>query len=177
MVENVLQWARVQQNEIRIVPQRFDIAEVISGIIKINARHCIEKNIAIEFSNRNVWVYADPDTVHVVVRNLIGNAIKFSKEHSTIVIKLGELEGMLKVDISDEGIGIPSEELIRLLESGESILVREGTRGETGSGLGILISQSFIHMNGGKMVIHSNLDIGTVVSFTIPLDVQPHLPA
>jgi signal transduction histidine kinase len=124
-----------------------------------------------------ILVYADKDMICTVLRNLITNAIKFSYPGGKINISTDEKQGLLTVSISDNGVGIPKENIDKLFRIDENYST-PGTMGESGTGLGLILCKEFIEKHGGKIWAESNCDgsdkqqekiiNGSTFYFTIP---------
>jgi signal transduction histidine kinase/ligand-binding sensor domain-containing protein len=169
MVESVFEWARIHQSEIKVIKKEIDLFRLIENVVKINLRITREKSIKIDYTELSHYpAVGDEETIQIILRNLLANAVKFSPSGSTVSIKSTKVGEYIKLDISDQGIGIPNEQIIQLLSTGENIAVREGTNGEVGSGLGLSICKDLVEMNNGKFIIQSNVDSGTTISFTLP---------
>jgi signal transduction histidine kinase len=125
-----------------------------------------------------VWqVIADPDTptaladadrIEQVLVNLLDNAIKYSRPGGKVTVRVGShRDGLLQVQVQDEGIGIPAAELPRI---GERFYRadRARSRAEGGSGLGLAIAQALVEAHGGRLSVESEEGNGTIVTFTLP---------
>jgi signal transduction histidine kinase len=104
--------------------------------------------------------------ISTVIRNLMGNAIKFTEE-GEIKASVRRFNNHLEVSIADSGIGIPEKIQKELFEIDHKKSTT-GTRGEKGSGLGLLICREFILKNGGQISVTSEEGKGTTFSFTVP---------
>ena len=113
-------------------------------------------------------VLADPRRLSQIFDNLIGNAVKFSHVDGLVRVRLRYHRGTWRVDISDTGIGIPSDEAARLFGPfvrGSNARVA----GLPGTGLGLAIVQSLVEMHGGHVKVESVLDQGTTFSVFLPV--------
>ena len=107
-----------------------------------------------------------------ILRNLISNAIKFTRIGGEINIRSNKKEGMLYISISDNGVGIAEKDLSRLFTISESYST-EGTEKEQGTGLGLVLCREFVEKNNGEIKVEDKLNQGTTVTFSIPLS-QKH---
>jgi two-component system phosphate regulon sensor histidine kinase PhoR len=113
-------------------------------------------------------VMADPDRIQQVLVNLLDNAIKYSRSGRTVQVRVASDSGeQVRIEVRDEGIGIPAAELPRI---GERFYRadRARSRSEGGSGLGLAIAQALVHAHGGRLWLESEEGNGTVVTFTLP---------
>jgi signal transduction histidine kinase len=102
-----------------------------------------------------------------VIRNLLGNAIKFT-EKGEIKAAIRSVNNHMEVSISDSGIGLSAKLQAGIFEI-DHIKSTTGTRGEKGSGLGLLICKEFVLKNGGEIFVTSEEGKGTKFTFTVPL--------
>jgi signal transduction histidine kinase len=125
--------------------------------------------LGVEARGDAVLAWADPDRVEQVLLNLLGNGIKYSRRGGAVTVSVhpGESGRPVQVQVRDEGIGIPAEELPRI---GQRFYRadRARSRAEGGSGLGLAIARALVQAHGGELQIESQEDRGTTVSFTLP---------
>jgi two-component system, sensor histidine kinase and response regulator len=169
LLNDILYWANSKQGKIQYRPQCLNLLDACSKVIDILNPNAQAKNISISYSG-TFWkdVYADPDMLQTILRNLISNAIKFTHKDGRIIIGTSRIAENLSISISDNGIGIPPENISKLFDITE-VLTTPGTENEIGTGLGLLLCRDFVEKNGGKIFIESEIDKGTTVSFTMPL--------
>ncbi len=129
-----------------------------------------EKNQKIEydFIDKPVIIKATEDNILRVINNIVGNAIKFSKESSKIKIKLEQINNKARVSVWDNGIGIPKEMQLQVFELFTKV-GRKGTSGEKTYGLGLSICKQIIESFGGEIWFESKEGHGTVFYFTLPV--------
>lgn len=167
LLENLLQWARSQTDAMPFQPEEFLLDELIKGNLELSGSQIKEKNLII---NRDypsgIKVYADRNMINTVVRNLIANAIKFT-ENGNINIKVDQSNHSVTFKIEDTGVGIPKEKLKKIFEIDKE-KSSEGTKGESGTGLGLIICKEFIEKNGGKISVKSIENKGSTFTFILP---------
>ncbi len=170
LLENLLTWAKVQLNGIDYSPECFSISEVIDNNIKLFKLVAEKKRINLLFTNnKDVKVFADKEMTNTVVRNLISNAIKFTRSSGNVIIDLEDKNRFAHISILDTGVGMNAEQVQQLfkIDKRASSL---GTEGEKGSGLGLVLCKEFVEKNGGEIFVESIPNHGSKFSFTIPLD-------
>lgn len=113
-------------------------------------------------------VYADPQRIEAVLRNLIENAAKYAGEHSPIYITASVLAGSLEVRVYDEGPGIPAEERERIFDSFYQ-LENGLNRKASGAGLGLAICRGFVVAHGGKIWVETR-ERGACIAFSLPME-------
>lgn len=177
LLEDLLQWSRIQTGRLEINPANFRIDTLVSSNISLLAGNAVKKNIQIiNEVNTPCSVYADENMISSVFQNLLSNAIKFTNPGGKISVSSDfEDDGLLKLTLIDNGIGISKELQSRLfkIETNHSTL---GTLQEKGTGLGLIISKEFVEINGGKLTVRSEINAGTAFSFTLPLAQDNPLP-
>jgi signal transduction histidine kinase len=167
LLENLLEWASTQTGNIRFHPEVIDLNEVLETNFALIKNKFDEKGI--RFSKDlpdKTLAFADYNMISTVIRNLIGNAIKFT-EKGEIKATIKPVNSHLEVSISDSGIGISAKIRAGLFEIDHKKSTT-GTRGEKGSGLGLLICKEFVLKNGGEISVTSEEGKGTTFTFTVP---------
>jgi signal transduction histidine kinase len=104
--------------------------------------------------------------VGIILRNIISNAIKFSKKGGNISLSSLKTNKLIKISIKDGGVGIPANQLSALFTTG--MKSTKGTNNESGTGLGLLLCKEMLERNGGSISIESEFEVGTIVSFELP---------
>lgn len=169
LLDNLLKWTKSQIGKLNVVYQDVDLVEVTDGVIEIFSMVASLKKIKIrEMKPEKMMVNADIDMLKTVVRNLLSNAIRFSKENSEVLVKMEEVDGMAVVSVQDHGCGISEEGQKKLLHT-DTHFSTFGTNNEEGSGLGLLLCKDFVVKNGGKLWFTSKEGEGSIFSFSIPV--------
>jgi len=167
LLENLLQWARTQTGNIQFNPVEFDIREVVDVSYDLVKDVLEEKGISfVRNAPENTIVFADRNMIDTVVRNLLGNAIKFT-EKGSISVDIARYGEFMEVSITDSGIGIPQSKITGIFEIDQQKST-SGTRGEMGSGLGLIICKEFVHINRGEISVKSAQGKGATFTFTVP---------
>jgi signal transduction histidine kinase len=129
---------------------------------------CAKKKINFELPKAGqTLVTADINMFSTVFRNLLANAIKFTNEFGKISVQIKNLDGFCVISVIDNGVGI-SEEDIRKIFKIDSKHKTLGTKGEKGTGLGLVLCKEFVEKNGGEIKVKSELEKGSEFSFTLP---------
>ncbi len=173
LIENLLDWARTQTREIIVNPQPYNLKKLVDDILKNLVQAAKNKNIAVtNLVEEKTLLFIDEDTLSIVVRNLISNAIKFTPRNGKVDIKVVKLEdGAATVCVEDSGVGFSKENLSKIFDVGE-IITTPGTEYEKGTGLGLILCKELIKKNKGTLWIESCENSGTRVFFTVPVFVQ-----
>ena len=169
LLENLLEWSKIQTNAIDFIPNKFDLYKNIDNVIVLYANAAQLKGIEIiNLVKNESWVYAHEETIESVVKNVISNSVKYCDEGDTITISAQESEDYLMVTIVDTGGGI-DEEIMQNLYRIDIKCSTPGTKDEHGTGLGLILCKEFIERNGGQFNINSELWDGTTVNFLVPI--------
>jgi two-component system sensor histidine kinase/response regulator len=168
LLDNLLKWTKSQTGRLNVVYQDMDLNEVVPGVVDIFITIAEMKKVKLQFipNNDKFEVHADNDMIKTVIRNFISNAIKFSREDSSIEVFITRQDDFAKISIRDHGVGIALERLDTLFHGGETTY---GTGGEEGSGLGLQLCADFARKNGGDVMVESTLGEGSTFSCLIPL--------
>ena len=162
MADNLITWARIQMNEMEYMPQLIQIKEIVSNIFDVYKDVAKSKGITVNcFIDESLTIVGDKNQIEFIIRNLVNNAIKFTKKEGVVSIIAQSLpDGNVEIAVSDTGIGI-SDKMIDKLFLIENKQSQNGTAGEKGTGLGLMLSYEFIKLNGGHIEVQSVLGKGT----------------
>jgi signal transduction histidine kinase len=167
LLDDLLVWARAQTKTIKIEKEEISVNELFRETGKMVDLTAMKKDIKVEFKKiSNVYVYADYKSVLTVLRNLVTNAIKFSEASSRVFIDANVDRDVVTISVADEGRGMNKKQLKNLFNVGYSSST-EGTMGESGSGLGLIISKEFVNLNGGNIWAYSEQGKGSTFYFTL----------
>lgn len=168
LLDNMLIWAKSQKNNLQIKMEPLQINELIENNILINSRFSENKNISLtrQFEG-NLTVFADHNMIALVLRNLISNAIKFTRKGGLIQVTTSKKDNnLVEISVIDNGIGI-SDELKNHLFDKHRHISTYGTNQEKGSGLGLMLCSEFVELNGGTISVESKLNEGSTFRFTL----------
>ncbi|MCX2740134.1 tetratricopeptide repeat protein [Pontibacter anaerobius] len=167
LLDNLLLWSRVQMRGLTVKPE----ATALNGLVQQNIRllepqaEFKEIRFTCDIADTHC-LFADKEMANLVLRNLIANAIKFSKKGGSIHIASVLDKSDITITVQDKGIGMSPEKLTSLF-SGNSISSK-GTADERGSGLGLQLCQYFIERNGGSIWAESEPAQGSTFYFRLP---------
>lgn len=168
LLDSLLTWTISQNKERSFDPVKINLNELIAFEIESFTTSAAQKQISIhQFILPNLFITADLQMVKTVLRNLISNAIKYTKTGGTITLSARETEPFVEISIKDNGVGI-SAVLQRKLFKKEAFQSTVGTNNERGTGLGLLLCKEFVETHGGKIWAESNPCIGSEFKFTLP---------
>lgn len=169
LLEDLLQWSKAQSGKMPFQPLKncaFELCEEVSENLIFTAK---KKNITIDYSDvEKIDILVDSNMLKTVIRNLISNAIKFSKKGDTIKLYTQKDNSHITFTISDTGVGI-EEHIISKILNPLDIYTTKGTAKEQGTGLGLNLCLEFIKQHNGKIWIESQINKGSKFKFKIPL--------
>ncbi|MBE0649018.1 MAG: HAMP domain-containing histidine kinase, partial [Bacteroidales bacterium] len=176
LLENLLDWSRIQLGGIEFHPEPVDLRRIVMEILNVDKLSREKKEIrVISDIPENLIVFADENMVKTILRNLVTNAVKFSAIGGSIrisVIPSSELDqiqtGFIGIAVTDYGIGISEENLDSLFKIDSGFRMK-GTSNETGTGLGLVLCKEFVDAHGGTIWVESEVGKGSAFIFTIPL--------
>jgi CheY-like chemotaxis protein len=168
LLENLLSWSKFQTKSISLVPANFNVNDTIEEIVELYQNDANQKNISISIDSvgKN-YVFADKNSVNLIIRNILYNAIKFTPKFGKISLKAQVKEGVVFVSITDSGIGM-TEDVAKNIFNKDTFYTSYGTNNEIGTGLGLQLCREFVIKNGGKINVISKVGKGTTFEFTLP---------
>ena len=167
LLENLLFWSKSQLQGEVVKPVYFNLKEVSVNILHLFENTIHEKDILIENNIQlTCKVYADKDMIQLVVRNLISNAVKFSKRGGSIKLTSRTEGNYTILCVTDTGVGISETDQKKLFE--QETFTTRGTDNEQGTGLGLLLCKDFIEKNGGSIWVESEIGKGSKFCVRIP---------
>lgn len=174
LVNNLLDWSRTQINRIEFVPSRIDLTRLIRQILSLvesdTGRKSLQLNLLMP---PRCDMLGDRHMIRFILRNLISNAVKFTPRGGHITITVYDHSDRWSVGIQDTGIGIPPEKL-EILRRQDTPFSSNGTEGERGTGLGLILCREFIQIHKGSLTITSQAGQGSLFTVSLPKgDLQP----
>lgn len=162
MLDNLIAWAGSQQQGLKSAPENISLNDQVESLLRLFKSQIQEKSINI-IHNQTVdsMVYADPDHVLIILRNLIANAIKFTPSEGMITISYEAVKNELAVYIKDSGIGMSLEKLNRLFRETGKDITSYGTNNEKGIGIGLMLVKQFSDENNIQIEVNSEEGKGT----------------
>ncbi|MBI5726987.1 MAG: HAMP domain-containing histidine kinase [Ignavibacteriales bacterium] len=152
LLENLLEWSQLQKGSIGYTPAAINLAGIFTQSVDAVKQSALQKAIVIKNEiPKYIMVYADEKMINSVLRNLLSNAVKFTERHGTVIANAEmAATGMIQINITDNGIGIPKNSIGKLFQLGERVSTR-GTENEPSTGLGLILCKEFIEKHGGRI--------------------------
>jgi signal transduction histidine kinase len=168
LLDNLLNWARVQTEGFVFNPKEQSLDKIFIEVIKLNTDNAEMKNIKLSYNlSKDINIYADSDMIEIILRNLISNAIKFTHKNGEVKINAEQDNDNVIISVSDTGIGMLQEKVQKIFDIGEKIST-VGTENEKGTGLGLILCKEFVEKHGGKIWIESEIEKGSKFIISIP---------
>lgn len=169
LLENLLEWSSLQCGRIEQKRVELNLEDLVKNNTELAQTMAEQNSIILKcIVPQGVKVFADPNMLNTVLRNLISNAVKFSPSSSTITIEATQGDDMVTISVQDNGIGMDQELMDKIFNIDHKTF-HPGTRGEKGSGLGLILCQEFVKKNGGQIWAESIPEQGCKFSFTLPV--------
>ncbi|ALD21389.1 tetratricopeptide repeat protein [Hymenobacter sp. DG25A] len=176
LLDNLLNWSMAQLRNEGMKPKVFALDELVEECLTLLLNDAERKDLLFQnHLSTRCFVRADVDMTRLILRNLIGNAIKFTPAGGSISIANLRAGAFWEIAVTDTGVGIPKADWDKVL--GIGVRSTLGTDRERGTGLGLRLCKDFVEMNGGKLSFTSELNSGSVFRFTLPaVAKEAHLP-
>ncbi|HEY5510347.1 MAG TPA: hybrid sensor histidine kinase/response regulator [Prolixibacteraceae bacterium] len=170
LLENLLEWARMQQGQTSFNPGKINLNGLVHECLNAQIDSIRKKEINVDIAiSESHEVFADANLLQSIVRNLLSNAVKFTPRNGTIAVSTYLTHhNSTVVIIKDSGIGMKSEMASNLFQLNVNNS-RPGTEGERSSGLGLQLCKEFVEKHGGEIWVESEVNVGTSFYFSIPV--------
>lgn len=169
ILQNLLDWSRSQTGMIKFNPDIINLKPLIDENISDMRPSSGKKRIKIRSEiGKDLYAYTDKNIICAILRNLLGNAVKFTHRSGMIIVSASCTSDEIRISVKDSGIGIPEEkqqELFRI----DSDYRRIGTGKEQGTGIGLKLCREFVELQGGKIWVESIVNKGSNFIFSVPL--------
>ncbi|WP_244165369.1 tetratricopeptide repeat-containing sensor histidine kinase [Flavobacterium phragmitis] len=169
LLDNLLHWALLQTKQLYFHKESIHLYSIIQQIEFNYKPFLLDKSITFENSvSKNIFLFVDLDSFKIVFRNLLDNAIKFSKQNGTITFSTNEIDSdFCEIIMEDTGIGMSQNTINELLQEG-GLLAKKSDSEIIGTGLGLQLCRQMIKKNNGTFKIESELNKGTKIIVTFP---------
>ncbi|MCH7406693.1 tetratricopeptide repeat-containing sensor histidine kinase [Belliella aquatica] len=168
LLENILIWSRSQMNGLEVTNVDIDVRVIVQKNIEyLYHSGYFKGQVMINDIPEHTFARADKNMLEIIIRNLLSNALKFTKKNDQIVISSYKKEDNLVIKISDEGVGILRKNLEKLF--GNEFFSTPGTHQERGTGIGLILTKELVQINKGTIWVESEYGAGSTFYFEIPL--------
>lgn len=168
LMESLFDWAKLQMESGDVALERVDLAAVAQDATGVCRHAAQEKGVALLFDCAGRQVTAHREMLAAVLRNLVGNAVKFTPPGGCITLSGGEdARGHATLQVRDNGVGMAPDALDNLFRIDRRVTT-PGTAGEKGSGLGLLLCRDLAERMGAALAVESSAGVGTTFTLTFP---------
>lgn len=164
---NLLDWSANQTGDFKMKPLFINLDILLTDVIGILHDHQQKKNISIDRKNTDIEVYADPNGLKTILRNLLSNALKFTPDFGQVTISAIKFDDKTVISILDTGIGIKNEILPKIFKN-DVYITTQGTNREKGTGLGLSLCKDLIEKHNGSIWVESDSKEGAKFCISLP---------
>ena len=169
LILNLFEWTRLHSGRFQVEQTRVNLFENVEEMLKIYANSAEAKKInLLNHVPDDINVMVDKYMLETILRNLISNAIKFTKQDGTVTVSAVTKSNFAEIAVSDNGVGISEEDQKKLFRI-DTKFQTNGTAEEGGTGLGLILCKEFAEENGGTIYVNSTEGKGSRFIFTLPL--------
>lgn len=172
LIADLLDISKIESGKLKFNKSHFDINTLLDNIIEVTHQSNPSVSIVKE-GHVNSQIFADEMRIEQVIVNFLTNAIKYSPECEDIVLTVEETDGMLKIAVKDQGIGMKPEQLDMVFE--KFYRVEETSQRFQGLGIGLYISSEIIKRHGGSINVASIYGEGSEFCFNLPIELTTEL--
>jgi PAS domain S-box-containing protein len=169
LINDILNFAKVEAGRVQMEPREVSMSEVLGQLEALVAPQLMEKNIHYDYRccdpSYTAWV--DPDRLQQILLNLLSNAVKFTPSGGRVRVECAARPDAMLVQVSDTGVGIPSDKLESIFEPFVQ-LDRERWTGLAGTGLGLAISRDLARAMNGELTARSEVGAGSTFTLSVP---------
>jgi signal transduction histidine kinase/CHASE3 domain sensor protein len=167
LVNDVLDLSKIEAGRIQLYPEWFNAGDALGEVLVSTQPLAATRNISVEHTlDPAMVIYADRLRMKQVLYNLISNALKFTPEGGRVRIDFTPQENSVYISVTDNGIGIPTEEQHAIFEEFHQGATPQGVK--EGTGLGLAITKHLIEQHGGRIWVKSETGRGSQFTFTVP---------
>ncbi len=173
LLSNLLDWSRSQTDRLLFNPVSIEFVLIYGNVYNLLKSNADEKKIAVcaDF-DEGQEVFADPVMLETIVRNLVGNAIKYTYEGGEIVVSIRQSDNEFIISVKDNGVGINPENLEKLFQI-DSKVKQKGTHNEDGTGIGLILCKELTDKHRGRIWAENVPEGGSVFYVALPLPLSP----
>ncbi|MCH8545953.1 MAG: tetratricopeptide repeat-containing sensor histidine kinase [Cryomorphaceae bacterium] len=176
LINNLRTWARNQTGTLAFNPKEISLRALLEDAVDFNSESALKKQIKLSLtSSKDIKLVADYDMLNTVFRNLVSNAVKFTYPGGRVSVESNKHNDTVVIKIVDNGIGIPTDMVGKLFELDKPI-GRQGTEGESSTGLGLILCKDFVDRHSGQIMVDSVEDKGTTISVILPTGYEVVIP-
>jgi signal transduction histidine kinase len=167
-MEDVLAWVKDQIQTRSVQWQPFSLDKIADRSLQWVRHNAEKKGVILQKSiNPKLVALGDPNLVEIVIRNLLSNAVKYTRKDDAIIVFVDHLDSNIHMGVQDTGVGIEAENLERILSRNKTLSTL-GTAREKGTGLGLMLCQTYLNKMKTQLKVASQPGQGCCFSFILP---------
>lgn len=167
LLNNLLDWTLLQMDKLNLQASKIELRKIVDENIQLLSSVQTKPIRLINEIPHNAIAFADSNTVNLVIRNLMTNAMKFTNEGGSVIIGAKEAGVEWHIHVTDTGIGM-AEDVLQILFDKTAPYTTRGTANEKGTGLGLILCKEFVEKNGGSIWVESKPGRGSKFTFSLP---------
>lgn len=172
LLDNLLYWGRSESDRLSFNPEAIKMEEMVKEVNSLFQYMAVQKELSFTSEvEPGISAYADPVLVNIVLRNIVANAIKFTRKHGSVHVRAWKEQDKIYCSVKDTGVGMNSEFLEQFRRDGY-LSSSAGTDQEIGTGLGLQLVVDLLEKNKGTLNIESEINVGSNFTFTLPIAKQ-----
>jgi two-component system phosphate regulon sensor histidine kinase PhoR len=168
LIREILDTSQIDSGRMPLELAPVDLKDTVAEVLDELQTQTADANLLVKIPARLPKVWADAPKLRQILVNLITNAMKYSPQHTSVVLTASVHDQAVRVEIRDQGIGIKSEDQTRLFKKFQRI-PDPSTRKTSGTGLGLYIVRGLVELHGGTIDVKSTYGKGSTFAFTLPL--------
>jgi signal transduction histidine kinase/CheY-like chemotaxis protein len=170
LINDILDLSKVEAGQVELRLQSVSVAEVVAQVASTVEPLAAQKRITLEAHAENAGqIVADEVKLKQMILNLASNAIKFTPDGGNVTVRADRVADRLKIHVSDNGIGVASEDLHLLFKEFQQI-DSGANRKQQGTGLGLALTRSFAILHGGDVSVQSDSGKGSLFTIDLPVE-------
>jgi PAS domain S-box-containing protein len=169
MLNNLMDLRRLEGNVLKVNLSKFDLIKVIKKVVNIFELSYVRYTFELISDEESILVNADKDKIEQVLHNLLSNAVKYSPTGGKINITVKKTKKEVIVGISDQGMGIPKDEITKIFDKYYRTTEATKQKKISGKGLGLYITKKLIELHNGKIWVESELNKGSTFYFSLKI--------
>jgi two-component system phosphate regulon sensor histidine kinase PhoR len=169
LISDLLNVSRIEAGRaLDLNPEPVNVKESVERVVAVQRSYTNKHQIEMDVDDGMPIIVADQDKFVQILTNLTNNAIKYSPNGGTVTVRGRKLDGMIRMSIDDQGMGIPKDHLAKVFDRFHRIDNRD-TRKVGGTGIGLYLVKHFVEAHGGRIWVESEVGVGSQFIFEMPL--------
>lgn len=173
LLDNLLNWARLQTGQLPYFPGRIDLERVAHQVTTLFASAAKEQDVRLNtLIEKHPAFVNDIEMLRTILRNLLSNAIRHSRKGGDLLLRCEQVDNKMRIDVKDTGEGMTASQVAALFQLPDK--PRDPTEvGKTGAGFGLVLSKKLAHRMGGDLVVQSEPGTGSTFRLEVPMQWTP----